>query len=51
MYSFQSKIKCLKCGSGLFLEKGVKSITCPKCTATWAVLQEDGEMFLEQQEP
>ena len=48
VYKQDNKLKCLKCGFWLFLEKNKGPLDCPKCRAVYTIGEEDGETFLEE---
>ncbi|GEM_PF-3292036 len=48
-YKVETRLKCLKCGFGLFLEqKNEPSVECPRCKAKYNVLREDDEISIEE---
>ena len=48
VYKLESRLKCIQCGFGLFLEqKKQPTMDCPRCKAKYSVSEEDGELSLE----
>ncbi len=46
-YRVETRLKCLKCGFGIFFGNKEESVDCPKCRSKYTINKDEDEVFLE----